>query len=720
MSLKRVKVKQRDITDCGAACLASVSAFYKLKLPVSRIRQYAGTDKRGTNVTGLIEAAELLGFQAKGVKGTFESLSKIPKPTIAHVIIDEKLHHYVVIYKVGKKNITILDPADGRLHKKTNAEFKKIWSGVLVLLLPNEDFVAGDKKVSNTKRFLQLIKPHSGIMVQALFGALVYTILGLSSSIYVQKIVDFVLVEGNIRLLNLLSVIMIVLLFFQLILGAIKNLFALKTGQQIDARLILGYYKHLLSLPQRFFDTMRVGEIISRVNDAVKIRAFINETALSIIVNILIVAFSIGLMFLYYWKLAIIMLCIVPFYLIIYFISNKVNKIWQRRLMENSAELETQLVESLNAVGTIKRFGLEEYSNDKTESKFISLLRSIYKSSIYGIYIGTSAEFVTRLFTIILLWAGSYFVIQRQLSPGELLSFYALIGYFTGPASSLIGANKSIQDALIASDRLFEIIDLEIESDNLNKVTLNAELIGDIQFHNVSFRYGTRTTVFDGLNLVIKKGSSTAVIGESGSGKSTLLALLQNLYPLKEGNISIGGLDIPNISNSSLRKCVGVVPQHIDLFAGSIIDNIALGDVEPDMQRVLGLSKMLGINEFVEKLPNTYNTYLSEQGINLSGGQRQRIAIARALYRNPEILILDEATSSLDPANEQKVQNTLEWFKQQGKTVIIIAHRLSTIKNCNTILVLSNGKLVEEGTHQELISNSGLYAALWSQNSNLI
>ncbi len=720
MSLKRVKVKQRDITDCGAACLASVSAFYKLKLPVSRIRQYAGTDRRGTNVTGLIEAAELLGFQAKGVKGTFDSLSKIPKPTIAHVIIDGKLHHYVVIYKVSKNYITILDPADGRLHQKTNAEFQKIWSGVLVLLLPDEGFVAGDKKTSNAKRFWQLIKPHSGIMVQALFGALVYTILGLASSIYVQKIVDFVLVEGNIRLLNLLSIIMIVLLFFQLILGAIKNLFALKTGQQIDARLILGYYKHLLSLPQRFFDTMRVGEIISRVNDAVKIRAFINETALSIIVNILIVAFSIGLMFLYYWKLAVIMLCIVPFYLIIYFISNKVNKIWQRRLMENSAELETQLVESLNAVGTIKRFGLEEYSNDKTENKFISLLRSIYKSSVYGIYIGASAEFVTRLFTIILLWAGSYFVIQRQLSPGELLSFYALIGYFTGPASSLIGANKSIQDALIASDRLFEIIDLEIESDNLNKVTLNTELIGDIQFHNVLFRYGTRTTVFEGLNLFIKKGSSTAVVGESGSGKSTLLALLQNLYPLKEGNISIGGFDIQNISNSSLRKCVGVVPQHIDLFAGSIIDNIALGDLEPDMQRVLGLSKMLGINEFVEKLPNTYNTYLSEQGINLSGGQRQRIAIARALYRNPEILILDEATSSLDPASEQKVQNTLQWFKQQGKTVIIIAHRLTTIKNCDTILVLSNGKLVEEGTHQELIIKDGHYANLWTYHTNTV
>ncbi len=721
MNLKRVQIQQRDITDCGAACLASIAAFYKLKIPVSQIRQYAGTDKRGTNVLGLVEAAELLGFQVKGVKGTFESLSKIPLPAIAHINIENKLLHYVVIYKVESKTVTVMDPGDGKFHEYSNEEFQKLWTGVLVLMLPDEKFTTGDKTTSNTKRFLQLVKPHRSVMIQALIGALVYTILGLSTSVYVQKIIDFVLVEGNLRLLNLLSVIMIVLLIFQLILGGIKSLFALKTGQQIDARLILGYYKHLLNLPQRFFDTMRVGEIISRVNDAVKIRMFINETALNIIVNILIVGFSIVLMFFYYWKLAAIILCIIPFYLLIYYISNKVNKRWQRKLMENSADLETQLVESLNAVGTIKRFGLEEYSNNKTENKFITLLRSIYTSTIYSIYIGSGSEFVTKLFTIILLWAGSYFVIERQLTPGELLSFYALIGYFTGPASSLIGANKSVQDALIASDRLFEIIDLEIESDNLNKIKLTPELIGDIQFNNVHFRYGTRVTVFEGLNLTIKKGNTTAVVGESGSGKSTLLSLLQNLYPLKEGNISIGGIDINNMSNKSLREYVGIVPQHIDLFAGSIIENIALGELEPDAYKILQLSQMLGINDFVEKLPNTYNTYLSEQGVNLSGGQRQRIAIARALYRNPEILILDEATSHLDPASEQKVQTTLNWFKQQGKTIIIIAHRLSTIKNCDTILVLHNGKLVEEGNHQTLLNNNeSYYAKLWSYNSSTL
>lgn len=716
---RSVKIKQRDITDCGAACLASIAAYYQLQLPVSRIRQYAGTDKRGTNVLGLIEAAERLGFQAKGANGALDSLSKIPLPAITHLVLKNGLQHYVVIYKVSAKHIVYMDPGDASSHKEKIEVFQEKWSGVVVLILPDEGFQKGSTKISNAKRFWQLLYPHTGIMVQALVGAVVYTVLGLATSIYMQKLIDFVLPEGNLKLLNLLSIIMIVLLVFQLFIGAFKTVLGLRTGQMIDARLILGYYKHLLQLPQRFFDTMRVGEIISRVNDAVKIRMFINDVALNMVVNVLIVGFSIGLMFLYYWKLALIMLAIVPIYLILYWITNKVNKKWSRTLMEQSAELETQLVESLNAIGTVKRFGLEEYANSKTENRFVQLLRTIYKSSLYGLYINTSSEFFTRLFTIILLWSGSYFVINRELTPGELLSFYALIGYFTGPAASLIGANKNIQDALIAADRLFEIIDLETEASNENKVELTPELIGDIIFNKVSFRYGTRVMVFDGLSLEIKKGESTGIVGESGSGKSTFLSLLQNLYPLKEGNITIGGLNLQYISNQSLRQIISVVPQHIDLFAGTVIENNAVGEYEPDVQKILHLSQLLGINDFIEQLPASYNSIISEHGVNLSGGQRQRIAIARALYRNPEILILDEATSSLDPVSEQKVHEALNWFKEQGKTVIIIAHRLATIKNCDQIIVLKDGKLLEQGKHDSLILNSsGYYFSMWQSMTN--
>ncbi len=710
---KYSKIQQRDITDCGAACLASIAAHYQLQIPVSRIRQYAGTDKRGTNVLGLIEAAEKLGFQAKGVKGKADNLSKIPLPAIAHVVLKNGLQHFVVIYKLSSNDIKIMDPAFGQYKLKKISEFLIEWSGVVVILLPDDSFVKGNQTTSNAKRFWQLILPHKGIMLQAFFGAIVYTILGLSSSIYIQKLIDFVLPDGNLRLLNMLSVGMILILLFQVFIGTFKTILGLHTGLHIDSRLILGYYKHLLKLPQRFFDTMRVGEITSRISDAVKIRMFINDVALTIIVNVLIVGSSILIMFLYYWKLAVIMLCIIPIYIIIYWISNKVNKKWLRVLMENSANLETQLVESISTVGTIKKFGIEEFSNVKTENKFYTLLNSIYKSGIKILYLNTCADFATRLFTILILWAGAYFVINRELTPGELLSFYALIGYFTGPANSLIGANKSIQDALIASDRLFEIIDLEVESNDINKVELTPELIDDIYFDKVHFRYGTRAIVFEGLSLKIKQCDTTGIVGESGSGKSTLLSLLQNIYPVKEGNISIGGLSLLHISNKSLRKAVSVVPQHIDLFAGTIIENIAIGEYEPDLKRILELSRMLGINDFIEQLPSGYSSLLGEQGVNLSGGQRQKIAIARAIYRNPEILILDEATSNLDQLSESKVQSTLEWFKAQGKTIIIIAHRLSTIKNADNILVLKEGRLVEEGKHEHLLDTKGVYYQMW-------
>ena len=709
-----VKIKQRDITDCGAACLASIAAFHNLKLAVSRIRQLASTDKKGTNILGLIEAANKLGFDAKGVRGEFESLFKIPKPAIAHLIIKEVLHHYVVIYNATPKYIEAMDPADGTMHRYAHEEFKKIWTGVLVILWPNQSFEVGDTKVSVGSRFWSLISPHKSIMVQALFGAFVYTIIGLSTSIYVQKIVDYVLVDGNRNLLNLMSIVMIGLLLVQLFIGATKSIFTLRTGQMIDAQLILGYYKHLLKLPQQFFDPMRVGEIISRINDAVKIRAFVNDVLINLAVNIFIVVLAFALMFTYYWKLALVILLIVPFYALIYYITNRVNKKVERKLMENAAELESQLVESLNSVSTIKSFGLESFTNLKTEVRFITLLKTVYKSGLNSIFTGNSSEFFSRLFTIILLWVGAGFVLDNQITPGELLSFYALIGYFTGPMSGLIGMNKVIQNAVIAADRLFEIMDLEREQDE-NKVKLTTEMIGDISFKDVHFRYGSRVTVFKELNLIIPKGKVTAIVGESGSGKSTLISILQNLYPIQSGSVTIGQYDLKYIENESLRNKVSVVPQRIDLFAGNVVDNIAVGDIEPDMKKIIGLCTSLGIMDFIEKLPNNFNTYLGENGATLSGGQKQRLAIARALYKDPEILVLDEATSSLDSASEQYVQLMIDILKENEKTVVIIAHRLSTIFNSDKIVVLEKGNVVEEGRHDELMNNRKHYYELWKQ-----
>ncbi len=711
---RKIGVKQHDITDCGAACLASVAAHYDLKLPIARIRQYASTDKKGTNVLGMLEAAEKLGFEAKGVRGAFDSLFKIPVPAIAHVVVKEVLHHYVVIYEATDTHIVVMDPMDGELHKVPHEEFKEQWTGVLILLMPDETFEAGDEKVSILSRLWFLMKPHKAVMMQALFGAAVFTVIGLTTAIYVQLIVDHVLPEGNQNLLNLLSVIMIGLLVLQVFIGVTKTVFTIKTGQQIDVRLILGYYKHLIKLPQRFFDTMRVGEIISRINDAVKIRAFINDVSINLAVNIFIVLFSFGLMFTYYWKLGLVMLAVIPCYGLVYYITNKINKKTQRRVMEDAADLESQLVESLNSVSTIKQFGLESFANIKTETRFITLLQSVYRSGLNSVFSGNSSQFISRLFTIILLWAGGYFVLQQAITPGELLSFYAVIGYFTGPVGELIGMNKTIQDAMIAADRLFEIMDLEKEQEG-KQVTLKPGLIGDITFQEVKFRYGSRVTVFENLNLTIPKGKVTAFVGESGSGKTTIINILQKLYPLDQGRVLIGDINLEYADNKSLREIVSVVPQKIDLFAGNVTDNIAVGEFEPDMEKVLTICKRLGILEFIEGLPAGFDTYLGENGANLSGGQKQRIAIARALYKEPEILILDEATSSLDSSSEQYVQRTIDLLTQQGKTIILIAHRLSTVFKADKICVLDKGVVVEEGTHEALMVKETAYFNLWQK-----
>ncbi|MGB5499285.1 MAG: peptidase domain-containing ABC transporter, partial [Maribacter sp.] len=573
--------------------------------------------------------------------------------------------------------------------------------------------------VSIYKRFWHLLKPHKFVLLQALVGAVVYTLLGFSTAIYVQKITDFVLVGGNTKLLNLLGAIMIFLLLLQIIIVVFKDIFLIKSGQQIDARLILGYYKHLLRLPQQFFDTMRVGEIISRINDAVKIRTFINGVSLSLTVNVLIIVFSFALMFSYYWKLALNMLLVIPLYAGIYLLINKLNKKTERKIMEKSADLESQLVESLNSVGTIKRFGLEDFANIKTETRFIDLLKIGYRSALNSVFSGTSSGFVARLFTIILLWSGSYFVIDREITPGELMSFYAIVGYFTGPVASLIGANKQIQNALIAADRLFEIMDLERE-DSENKIVLKKKNIADIKFKNVAFRYGTRVEVFKDFNLNIPKGKITAIVGESGSGKTTLMSLLQNIYPIQKGNILIGDYDLKYVDNRSLRELVSVVPQKIDLFAGNVIENIAIGEFVPDMERITQICKAIGILEFVEDLPNGFGTYLGENGATLSGGQKQRIAIARALYKKPEILVLDEATSSLDSSSENYIHRTVQNLRDKNKTIIIIAHRLSTIINADKIVVLDNGKVLEEGSHDKLFAKEGRYYDLWKDQMPLM
>ena len=715
--MNSIRIKQHDITDCGAACIASVCAFYGLKFPLAQIRQYAYTDNKGTNILGIVDAFNKLGFDAKGVRAEFDSLQIVPKPAIAHVIVKEILQHFVVVYKVGRSTLEYMDPSDGKMHKVSHEDFKKMWTGVLVLVEPKKTFVAMDKTTGNVKRFWQLFRPHRSALVQSLFGAIIVSVLGLSTSIYVGKITDYVLVDGNVNLLNLLSILMIAILLLKVFIGLTKNIMMMKTGQCIDVALILGYYKHLLTLPQQFFDTMRVGEIVSRIGDAVKIRNFVNNVVVELTVNIMILLFTVVLMLIYSWKLTLILLVAIPVYGILFFAFNRLNRKYQRKIMERSADLQAQLVESLDLIGTIRRFGIEDFTNVKTENRFIAMLRSIFAAAKGGLYVSGGIQIVEQSMVIAILWIGSSQVIDQNITPGILMMFYSLVGYVTIPISSLISSNSTIQEALIVSDRLFQIMDLEQEEINNDKITLSTDMIGDICFDNVTFRYGSRKFVFDNFNLTIQKGRTTAIVGESGSGKTTLISLLQNIYPIQRGKIKIGDYDIGRITNKSLREKVSVVPQQLELFAGTVIENIALGVTNPDMQRVVEVIKKLGLENFIDDLPQGLDTRIGEHGTSLSGGERQRLAIARAVYRNPEIILFDEATSSLDTLAEKDVKQVIKQLASEGKTIVIIAHRLSTVHDADTIVTLSHGKIVEMGTHVELLAKGGVYSRLWNEQT---
>lgn len=709
------KVRQRDSSDCGAACLVSVAGWYRLRLPIARVRQLTHTDRHGTTALGLVEAATSLGFQAKGVRATPEALGTLPLPAIAHMVRGQ-LRHWVVLVRVAPTRVEIMDPAAGARQRRTRTSFEREWTGAMVLLVPATGFAAGDQRTSAMRRFVGLVSPHRNVLSLALLGAAVHTALGLSTTVYVQQLVDHVLVDGNRNLLNLLSVSLLVMIAAQALVGGMKGLLVLHTGQRIDATLILGYYRHLLRLPHRFFDTMRTGEITSRVGDAVKIRALINDIAVELVMSTLVIVLSVALLFTYSATLGLIVLGLIPVYAGIWTLANIRNRQASRALMERSAELQAQLVESISMIATIKSFGLEADMELRTETRFIRLLRAVFRSARTSLMTSTATGALSRLAVAAVLWVGSLLVIDRRLTPGELMSSYALLGYLTGPLLTLITANRTIQDALIAADRLFEIMDLERERGTA-RATIDVGSGGDIELEHVTFRYGARTPALRDVTVRFRRGTMTAIVGESGSGKSTIGALIQRIYVAEEGRVRLGGIDVRHLSTASIRALVCSVPQRIELIAGSVLENVALGDAEPDVRRALEATQAAGISEIVEHLPAGLDTELGENGARLSGGERQRLAIARALYRDSEILILDEATSSLDGPSVTAVRRMIEERRARGRTVIVIAHNLDLVRDADHIVVMRGGMVAEEGAHADLIGRRGAYQSLWDSRT---
>jgi len=690
----KTRIKQRDQSDCGPACIASLLAAYGRHESVSRIRQHCRTGPEGTTMLGMIKALKHYGFEARGLQGSMQHVDKLPHPFIAHVLKDSGLHHYLVVQKSSKRGMRVMDPALGKSTCLRPAEFERQWSGALIALVPGKVPPMEDwKGMSRSQRFRLLLAPLKPALLLAALGALFYTLLGLSTSLYLGKITDHVLVSGNRNLLNLMSMVMVALAGMLVALSSGRGLILLRTGQVMDNQLILSYYRHLFALPQRFFDAMKSGEIISRIGDAVKIRILINDAAIGILVNALTLLVSYSTLFLISPRLGLVMSMLLPLYVLLYLAYNQRNRHMERKVMEDAATLEEQLVNSLGAATHIRQDLLRPLNQEKTEGIFNRLLDHSYRSGLNQIMAMASTEGLNRLFSIILLWAGSVMVLGNLLSPGELLTSYALLNYCTGPIQALLQVNRTYQNALIASDRLFEILDLPMD-DPEQAVDFRRSDFGEICFDRVVFAYGAGLPQLKDISLRIPVGTITLLRGESGSGKSTLAAMAAQLYPPDGGHIRIGGCDTAYYSRDSLRALLAYVPQHSSFLNGSLLENLAPGEADPDLRRLFRLLQKCGLEGMLESLPRGLHTLIQSGGSHFSGGERQRLVLVRALYRDPPFFILDEPTASLDSASERLVNRLLLALREQGKTILLVSHKPHFEAMADQVLCLDQGRLV--------------------------
>ena len=719
-------IKQHDITDCGAACLATIAKQYGFTISITKIREVAGTDKQGTNAYGIIKAAEQLGFSAKGVKGDEKAFfSEFPLPCIAHVVVDGSLFHYVVIHKITKKQVIIADPAKGivklnpdaffgRVHD-TNKSPKYQWTGVLIFMTPDANFQKGTESKGIFQRFFHLLIPQKRLLMHIFFASILITALGILGAFYFKLLVDEIMPGGLEKTLLIISVGVILLNVFKVILTALRSHLLLYLSQKLDIALLLGYYRHVLELPMNFFGTRKVGEIISRFNDASKVRDAISGATLTMMIDTLMVIGGGVILYLQSGRLFIITIIIAILYAVIVFCFNKTYRDKNEKQMEANAQLTSYMVESLNGVQTVKAYNAERKVKQETETKFIKLLRSIFSLTLTSNVQSSLVSFVELTGGTVILWAGAYAVIKGSMTMGELITYNSLLAYFLEPMKNLINLQPQMQTALVASDRLGEILELELErTEKENRKAAPVDLKGDISFENITFRYGTRPPVITDLNIHIKQGEKIALVGESGSGKTTLAKLLLHFYEAEKGDVLIKDHNVKDIRLDTLRDRIAYIPQETFLFSGTILENLVLGLDEYTMEEVIAACQKAQAHEFINHFPLRYETMLEENGANLSGGQRQRLAIARAILRKPDILILDEATSNLDTITEQAISSTIEEYAKD-MTTIIIAHRLSTIRHCDRIFVMEKGTVIESGSHDELLQQNGTYAQLWNR-----
>lgn len=678
----------------------------------SVVREY-GISTADIEPEEIIRIAKNKGFKVKKKNFKLSDITeKYPLPAILRL----KDNSYIVLLAIKRDENKVLTLTPLEKHPVShdiNELQSQMTDYVIILSHKNSN---SDVKFG-FKWFFNEIFKYKKIIGQVLLGSFVVQLFGLVTPLFTQVILDKVLVNRTIATLDVLAFAFIVVAIFELILNLSRNYIFIHTTNKIDAKLGAKLFRHLFKLYYVYFENRQVGNIVARVRELDRIREFITDKSVSVLIDAFFSVVFLVVMFIYSVKLTFISLAFLAIIAVIYVCITPELRARLEDKFQMGAHSNSYLVESVTGVQTVKSLAIEGSMFRKWEDKLGKYLKSSFNLAIMGNFTGSICGFLQKGMTIAILYVGVMLVIENKLTIGQLIAFQMFSGQFSAPMLRLVGLWNDFQQTLLAVDRIGDILNSPLEMQSGNAITLS-QVRGDIKIENLSFKYNVDAPmVLNNINLDIKAGEKIGFVGRSGSGKSTIAKLIQRLYYTTEGTIYIDGIDIRNINPVWLRTNIGIVLQENYLFSGTIKDNIALPRPNMPMEGIIQASQIAGAHEFISKMPKGYDSEVGERGSSLSGGQKQRIAIARALISNPRILIFDEATSALDYESERIIRDNMAMISK-GRTTIIIAHRLSTIKDCDKIVCFDQGRIVEAGTHDELLKLNGYYKKLYEAQLN--
>ena len=709
--IEKTHTLQLDQSDCGVACLISLIKLNGGINSIEKLRELSGTTKQGTTMLGLYQVANKIGFTAEGCEADLNALIEHKQPVILHVVIENQLQHYVVCYEYDiEKGFLIGDPAKGIYHLSAD-ELDKIWVSKSCLTLEtNDNFIKAEtEKHSQKKWFLDLLKEDYKLLwISVLLGVFVAG-LGLAMSLFSQKLIDDILPSNNIKKLVSGIGLLSILLIARVGIAVLREFFLLQQSKDFNNRINTNFFTSLLQLPKPFFDTRKIGELVARLNDTQRVQRVIKMLASSLVIDVLVSIISMVFLFMYSWEIGVIALLSVPIYFYIIYRSNKKIINSQKEVMQSYAFNESNYINTIQGIATIKNDNKQEVFNKTNEVVFANFQEKIFNLGKINITLSWQSGLASVLFLIGILIYTSIQVFNKEIKLGELMAVLGIVGSLMPSIANLALISIPINEAKIAFNRMYEFASIEKEKEEGQPISE----INSIAIQNLSFRFAGRSELFRNINLNIEKGKFTAIVGESGSGKSTLGQILQRFYTFENGTIVINNeYPLNEIELKSYRNLIGVIPQEITIFNGNVIDNILLGAIDTP-ENIMQFLNDFGFDVYFNQLPQGIATILGEEGINLSGGQKQIIALARVLYKKPQFLILDEATSAMDRNTENFTMNLFEKIKPNC-AIFFISHRLNALKNiADVIYVLENKTISLFGSHNELMESDNFYSEYW-------